>query len=88
MPMDEAQMIGYVVLVVITLGSFITVIQRFTQPINDLKVVIQELRDCINVLKNDNETQNRRITEHGKDIDQLKMDVGELKTKMDMYHKN
>ena len=86
--MDEAQMIGYVVLVVITLGSFITVIQRFTQPINDLKVVIQELRDCINVLKNDNETQNRRITEHGKDIDQLKMDVGELKTKMDLYHKN
>lgn len=86
--MDEAQMIGYVVLVVITLGSFIAVVQRFTQPINDLKVVIQELRDCINVLKNDNETQNRRITEHGKDIDQLKMDVGELKTKMDMYHKN
>ena len=85
--MDQAEMIGYVVLVVITLGSFIAVVQKFTQPINDLKVVIQELKDCINQMRADNEMQNRRITEHGKEIDELKSIIDKLETKVDMHHK-
>lgn len=85
--MDQAEMIGYVVLVVITLGSFIAVVQKFTQPINDLKVVIQELKDCINQMRADNEMQNRRITEHGKEIDELKSRIDKLETKVDMHHK-
>ena len=43
--LEETQMIGYAVVVVITLGSFIAVIQKFTQPINELKVVIQKLNE-------------------------------------------
>ena len=85
--MDQAEMIGYVVLVVITLGSFIAVVQKFTQPINDLKVVIQELKDCIAQMRSDNEMQNRRITEHGKEIDELKSRIDKLETKVDMHHK-
>ena len=85
--MDQAEMIGYVVLVVITLGSFIAVVQKFTQPINDLKVVIQELKDCINQMRADNEMQNRRITEHGKEIDELKSRIDKVETKVDMHHK-
>lgn len=83
---NEATLVGYAVLVVITLGSFVTVIIKFTEPINDLKVVIQELKDCIATLKDNNETQNKRLNEHGKDIDDLKGRVKSLETRMSIYH--
>ena len=83
---DEVQFLGYLVLAVITLGGFIGVITKITQPVNDLRVVIQELKDCIKSIKADNETQNKRLDEHGKEIDDLKASVGELKVKMDIFH--
>lgn len=85
--MDEMQFVGYLVSAVITLGGFVAVIMKITQPINDLRVVVQELKDCITTLKNDNSTQNRRLDEHGRDIDDLKIQVGNLKTKVEMYHR-
>ena len=85
--MPQEQFIGNVIMVVITLGSFIAVIQKFTQPINDLKIVIQELRDCIVNLKSDNELQNKRLEKHGVEIDELKDRVGKVETKVKMYHK-
>lgn len=84
--MDQTQFLGYLVTAIITLGSFIAVIQKLTQPINDLKVVIQELRDCISSLKSDNATQNRRLDEHGKDIDDLKDRMTKAETKINLYH--
>lgn len=84
--MEQTQFLGYLVTAIITLGSFVAVIQKLTQPINDLKVVIQELRDCINSLKTDNATQNRRLDEHGKDIDDLKDRMTKAETKINMYH--
>lgn len=84
--MEDTQFLGYLVMAIITLGGFVTVIQKFTQPINDLKVVIQELRDCISSIKEDNATQNRRIDEHGKQIDLLKDRVNKVETKVDLYH--
>lgn len=84
--MDETQFLGYLVTAIITLGAFVAVIQKLTQPINDLKVVIQELRDCISSLKTDNATQNRRIEEHGKEIDKLKDRVTEAETRIKLYH--
>jgi chromosome segregation ATPase len=84
--MEETQFLGYLVTAIITLGAFVAVIQKLTQPINDLKVVIQELRDCISSLKTDNATQNRRIEEHGKEIDNLKDRVSKAETKISMYH--
>lgn len=85
--MEQAQFIGYLVLAAITLGSFIGVAQKFTQPINELKVVIQELKDCIVQIRADNEMQNRRIIQHGQEIDELKGRVGVMETKMDLLHK-
>ena len=85
--MDEAQFLGYLVMAIITLGGFAAVIMKITQPINDLRVVVQELKDCVHTLKTDNATQNKRLDDHGKDIDNLKMKVGSLETKMNMYHK-
>ena len=85
--MDEMQLIGYAVTVIITLGAFIAVIQKFTQPINELKVVIQKLNDNIDALKSDNATHDKRLDKHGEQIDKLDNRVGKLETKMDMYHK-
>ena len=85
--MEETQFLGYLVTAIITLGAFVAVIQKLTQPINDLKVVIQELRDCISSIKSDNATQNKRIEEHDKEIDSLKDRMGKAETKISMYHK-
>lgn len=84
--MDEAQFLGYLVMAIITLGAFVAVIHKMTQPINDLKVVIQELRDCISSLKADNANQNQRIEEQGREINDLKDRLGRAETKIDMYH--
>ena len=84
--MNEMQLIGYAVTAIITLGGFIAVIQRFTQPINELRIAIQKLIDNIDSIKNDNQRQGDRINEHGRQIDSLQGRVGQLETKMDMYH--
>ena len=86
--MEDTQLIGYAVLTVITLGSFIAVVQRFTQPINDLKLVIQELKSCVASLKEHNDVVNKRLNTHGTEIDDLKKRVNTLETKMTMYHNN
>ena len=85
--MDEMQVLGYAVTAIITLGAFITVIQKFTQPINELRVVMQKLNDNIDALKNDNTAHDKRLDKHGEQIDKLDNRVGKLETKVDMYHK-
>ena len=85
--MPQTQIIGYIVLAVVTLGGFIGVIQKITQPINDLRIVVQELRDCINSLKTDNSTQNKRLDKHGEEIDKLNSRVQKIETKMTLYHR-
>lgn len=84
--MNEMQLIGYAVTAIITLGGFIAVIQKFTQPINELRVVMQKLNDNIDVLKSDNATQTKRLDKHGEKIDTLEKKVDKIETKMDMYH--
>ena len=84
---EEALIIGYAVLAIITLGSFVGLVLKFTQPINELRVVIQKLNDNIDTLKNDAIAHDKRIEKHGQEIDKLDHRVGKLETKMDMYHK-
>lgn len=84
---EEAVLIGYAVLAIITLGSFVALVLKVTQPINELRVVIQKLNDNIDVLKNDNATNNKRLDKHGEQIDNLDNRVGKLETKVEMYHK-
>lgn len=86
--MDQAQLIGYAVTIVITLGSFIAVIQKFTQPINELKIVIQKLNDNIDTLKTDNDTQNKRLDRHSNEIDDLKLRMNNVELQMKVYHKD
>ena len=84
---EEALIIGYAVLAIITLGSFVALVLKFTQPINELRIVIQKLNDNIDTLKSDNENHDKRIEKHGQEIDKLDHRVGNLEVKMDMYHK-
>ena len=82
--MDETQFLGYLISAIITLGAFVAVIMKFTQPINDLRVVIQKLNDAIDSMKLDNDAQNRRIEKHGEQIDKLDRRVGKIETKIEM----
>lgn len=86
--MDEMQLIGLAVTAVITLGGFIAVIMKFTQPINDLKLAIQKLNDYLDAIKNVSDSHEKRLDRHGAEIDDLGNRVGKLETKVEMYHKN
>lgn len=85
--MEEMAILGYVIVALGTIGSFVVLIYKFTQPINDLRVVIQELKDCVKTLKEDRDHLKKRVEKHGAEIDVLKGDVKEIKTKMELYHK-
>ena len=84
----ETQILGYVLLAFITICGFIVAINKMTKPINDLRLVVQELKDCIKSLRETNTTQNEKLERHRKDIEGLKIKVGELETKVNMYHGN
>lgn len=86
--MSEAQVVGLVVMAIITLGSFVAVIMKFVQPINDLRIVIQKLNDNIDSMKKDTDNHEKRITKHGEEIDKLDGRVGKLELRVDMYHNN
>lgn len=85
--MNETLLIGYAVTAVVILGGFIAVVQKFTQPINDLKVVMQRLIDTMDNLEKANDAQNKRLDKHGEEIDELRGEVKTIKAKMSLYHK-
>lgn len=86
--MNEMEALGLVLVSIVTLGGFITIVTKFTQPINDLKLVIQKLNDIIENIKSDHENHERRLIEHGKEIDRLASKVDKIETRMDFYHKD
>ena len=86
--MNEMQILGYVITALITLGSFIAIIMKFIQPVNELRVMIQKLNDAIDNFVKEGIRRDGRLDKHGKDIDELKGDVKTLQTRMDLYHKH
>lgn len=86
--MDDFQFLGYLVTAIVTLGGFIAVITKFTQPINDLRVVIQKLNDSIDTLKSTDDQHTKQIEQHDQKIEKLDHRVGKLETRVDMYHKD
>lgn len=85
--MDNASLIGTAVLTVIELAAFIGVVLKFIQPINELRIAIQKLIDSLDHEKKAGELRDKRITEHGKEIDKLTGRVDKLETKINMFHK-
>ena len=86
--MDDVVLIGYAVTAVVVLGGFIGVIMKFTQPINDLRVVIQKLNDKIDSIIADANELKIRVGEHGKEIDALGTRVCKIETKIDLDDKH
>ena len=84
--MEEATILGYVLIALITIIGFIISIIKLTKPINDLQLAVQELRGLIKSLGEAEATQNTRLDAHGQDIDELRLKVGKLETKVNMYH--
>ncbi len=84
--MDKPEFIGYLVGAIITLGSFIAVIIKFMQPINNLLITVQKINDNIDAIKNDNGVQNQRIEKHGEQIYNLDRRVGKIETKIETFH--
>lgn len=85
--MDEMQYLGIIITALITLGSFIALIMKFVQPINELRVVIQKLNDRLDAKNEQDENRDKRIDAHGQHLDNLDGRVGKLETKMNIYHK-
>lgn len=83
--MDEVQFLGYLVVAIVTLGGFVTVISKLTQPINELRIVIQKLNDNIDSLKTSDNRHDKKIEEHDKHIDKLDHRVDKLETRVDMH---
>ena len=73
---------------IVTIGGFLAIIWKFTEPINKLNLAIQELRDYMKQERETNDRQNKRLDEHGKAIDNLNMQMQGLKTRVEMYHRN
>lgn len=84
--MNEMQFLGMLVTALITLGAFIAVIVKFTQPINELRLLIQKLDDTIESFRKDGERRDRRMDEHGKKIEKLEDRVGVVETQIKIYH--
>ena len=58
--MDQAQIIGYVIMAILELAAFVAVIVKFTQPINELRIVIQKLNDNFESMKATSENHEAR----------------------------
>lgn len=86
--MEEITILGYVLIALITIVGFIVSIIKLTKPINDLRITVQELKGLIESLRETETTQNTRLDTHGQEIDDLKLKVGKLETKVNMYHEN
>ena len=82
--MDEMQFLRYFISAIITLGSVAAIIVKFTQPINDLKVVIQKLNDSIDATKSDNEQHHKKLEHHDEQIHQLDRRVTNVEAKMEL----
>lgn len=85
--MDDVVLIGYAVTAIVVLGGFVGVIMKFTQPINDLRVVIQKLNDKIDSMIEDANELKTRVGEHGKEIDDLGTRVCKIETRIDINDK-
>lgn len=90
--MAEAQMIGLIIGAVVLIGSFVAlvvkILNKFTEPINELRIVIQRLDDTLRNLTSDIESIRRRVEHHGEEIDKITLDLHALTTKVSMYHQN
>lgn len=81
-------LLGYGVSIVVTLGGFIAVVQKFTEPINELRIVMQKVLDKLDYFDQEKDTHKKRLDNHGERLDELDRRVGNVETKIKIYHDN
>ena len=85
--MDEMSFLGYLITSIITLGGFIAIITKFTQPLNEVRLAIQKLIDRLDNMKEADDKRDKKIAENTEHIEKLDNRVGVVETKMKLYHK-
>ena len=85
--MDEMQFLGMLVMAIITLGGFVAVITKFTQPLNEVRVAIQKLIDRLDSMKEADDKRDKAIAKHSEQIEDLDNRMGKAETKIQLYHK-
>ena len=85
--MDENTFLGYLIPAFITLGGFIAIVMKMVQPINELRIVIQELKDCISAMRENDRRRDEQLKNHDERINQLETRTDKLETKVGMYHR-
>ena len=89
--MEQAFTIGAVILALLSIFKLIGAVnsfsEKFTGPLNELKIAIQRLNDSIEHLIKDSEVLKDKITKHGQEIHHLNSRMDKVELKMDMYHK-
>ena len=86
--MSEMEFLGTLIGAIITLGGFIAVIVKFTQPINDLRVVIQKLNDKLDNLEKQSNDRDAKIEKIDGRVEKLEDRFIDMETKMKIYHKD
>lgn len=89
--MEQAQAIGYFIIAGGAVISFVISVNKisdkFTGPLNELKIAIQKLNDSIEHLLKDSEVLKDRIAKHGQEINDLISRMDKLEIKVEMLHK-
>ena len=88
--MEQAFAIGAVVLALISIFKLVSAVNsfsdKFTGPLNELRIAIQRLNDSIEHLLKESEVLKDRITKHGQEIDALISRLDKLEMKVEMLH--
>lgn len=84
--MNELEVVGLLVGGIIVLGSFIAVIIKLMQPINELRVAVQRFTDKLDTLIESDKAKNKRLDEHDEKFEKMNERIAMLETKMCMYH--
>lgn len=74
--------------VISVLASFSKFTNSFAQPINELKIAIENLNTSVASMKELIKVQEGRITKHGNELDDVKVRLTQLETEVRMHHAN
>lgn len=84
------EMVGWIIAAVGAIGAFTAVIFRFIdrinkpiealkEAVNAMRISVQLLNQAVAALKENNETIERRVTEHGRQIDGIRLEIAAIK---------
>lgn len=87
------EMVGWIIAAVAAIGAFTAVIFRFIdrinkpiealkEAVNAMRLSVQLLNQAVSALKENNESIERRVGEHGRQIDKMQIDIATIKERV------